>query len=114
MPDRIEEFHAHVYYELADRQRAATLRAAIEERWTVRMGRWWDRPIGPHPMPSYQVAFAPELFGEIVPWLALNRDGLDIFVHPNTGDDIPDHTSHVMFLGRSYELDLDALRRPLE
>ncbi|MHA1569603.1 MAG: DOPA 4,5-dioxygenase family protein, partial [Alphaproteobacteria bacterium] len=84
--------------------------ARIEDRFDTQMGRMHDKPIGPHPTGSYQIAFAPGLFGEIVPYLALNRDGLTIFVHPDTGDDIPDHTERAMWLGQSRELDLSALR----
>ena len=42
----------------------------------------------------YQVAFAPEEFGRLVPWLMLNRGGLDVLVHPQTGDAYADHTEH--------------------
>ncbi len=107
--DRIRGYHAHVYYDAGSKPAAAELRAAIEARFEVRMGRWHDRPVGPHPQWSYQVAFTPDLFAEIVPWLALNRGGLTVFVHPETGDDIPDHRDHAIWLGEKAELDLDAL-----
>ncbi len=108
----ITEYHAHVYYGAEGKPAAAVLRNAVERRFRVRMGRWHDRPVGPHPSWSYQIAFAPELFGELVPWLALNRGELTIFVHPSTGDDIADHTNHVMWLGASQTLDLSGLARP--
>ena len=107
--DAITGYHAHVYYEADTKAAAAELRTAIEANFAVRMGRWHDAPIGPHPTGSYQVAFAPALFGEIVPWLALNRAGLTVFIHPETGDDIPDHRDHALWLGRQQEIDLDAL-----
>ncbi len=107
--DRIRGYHAHVYYDAGSKPAAAELRAAIEARFEVRMGCWHDRPVGPHPQWSYQVAFTPDLFAEIVPWLALNRGGLTVFVHPETGDDIPDHRDHAIWLGEKAELDLDAL-----
>ena len=104
---QITSYHAHVYYDAATKPAAETLRADIESRFAVQMGRWHDRPVGPHPEWSYQVAFTPDLFAELIPWLALNRRGLDIFVHPNTGDDLADHTSHVMWLGNSATLNTD-------
>ncbi len=107
--DVIEDYHAHVYYDAASKAVAARLRAGIEARFEVTMGRWHDKPVGPHPRWSYQIAFEPALFAELVPWLALNRDGLDVLVHPNTGQDIPDHADRAMWLGRSYELDLSVL-----
>ncbi len=106
----ITGYHAHVYYDADSKETAAEVRAAVEAAFAVRMGRWHDKPIGPHPMGSYQIAFAPEQFAEVVPWLALNRRGLIVFVHPETGDDLADHTAHAIWMGDRQELALDALR----
>jgi DOPA 4,5-dioxygenase len=107
---RIAGYHAHVYYDAATRSLAAQLREAVEQRFDVSMGRWHDAPIGPHPCASYQIAFAPGLVGELVSWLALNRQGLTVFIHPETGNAIADHSAHVIWLGESRKLNLDALR----
>lgn len=106
----ITGYHAHVYYDAESKPAAEALRASIEARFDVRLGRWHDRPVGPHPHWSYQIAFAPALFAELVPWLALNRGDLTVFVHPETGDDIPDHRDHAIWLGEKAELNLDALK----
>ncbi len=106
----ITGYHAHVYYRAETKPEATRLRQALADRFDVRLGRWHDRPVGPHPCWSYQVAFEPALFGEIVPWFTLNRRGLVVFVHPQTGDDIADHTDYAIWLGEMPELDLDALR----
>ena len=103
-------YHAHVYYRAETRAEAARLRDALARRFEVELGRWHDRPVGPHPCWSYQVAFTPDLFGQIVPWFTLNRRGLVIFIHPITGDDIPDHTDHAIWLGEMPALNLAALR----
>jgi DOPA 4,5-dioxygenase len=109
--DQISGYHAHVYYDATSKGAASTLRDAIAERFEeVELGRWHDNPVGPHPVGSYQVAFRPELFAVLVPWLALNRGELDVFVHPDTGHALEDHTAHVIWLGKSYALNLDALR----
>ena len=107
--DVIEDYHAHVYYDAASKETAARLRSGVEDRFEVTMGRWHDRPVGPHPRWSYQIAFKPAIFGALVPWLALNREGLDVLVHPNTGQDLPDHAERAMWLGESHELDLSIL-----
>ena len=109
--DQITGFHAHVYYDPATRDAAARLRDELGSRFTVTLGRWHDRPVGPHPKSMYQVAFVPAQFGVLVPWLMLNRTGLDILVHAETGDDLADHTHHALWLGNKLALDLDALRR---
>lgn len=103
----IDGWHAHVYFDAASRDPARALYDRVAARFPdAEMGRFHERPVGPHPMWSYQIAFAPAMLADIVPWLTLNRGGLDVFVHPNTGDGLADHSAHVMFLGKSYSLDL--------
>lgn len=89
---------------------AVRVREGLGTNFDVRLGRWHDKPIGPHPIAMYQVAFSPELFGKVVPWLMLNREGLDILIHPTTGDDVADHTDHALWLGEKLELNIEFLR----
>lgn len=96
----IVSWHAHVYYgSAAARQVAGRLREDIARRFVVQLGRWRDEPVGPHSAAMYQVAFTPEVFADLVPWLALHRDGLSVLVHPNTLAPRADHTRHAMWLG---------------
>lgn len=106
----IAGYHAHVYYDAESKATAAAVRAQLEAAFDVRLGRWHDRPVGPHPCGSYQIAFGPDQFAELVPWLALNRRGLVVFLHPETGDDLADHTAHAIWMGDRQDLNLDALR----
>jgi len=106
----IVDFHAHVYYDCQSREVAARIREGLSTKFDVRLGRWHDNPIGPHPKSMYQVVFLPEQFGVIVSWLMLHRQGLDILVHPTTGDDVADHTNHVLWLGEKLELNIEFLR----
>jgi aromatic ring-cleaving dioxygenase len=108
---RIRGYHAHIYYDPADRASAERLRAAIGAQFAVELGRWHDEPVGPHPTAMYQVAFAAGEFARLVPWLTLNRGGLDVLVHPQTGDAYADHTAHAAWLGHPVPLRLDVLRR---
>ena len=109
-PSSITGYHAHVYFYADTRDEARAIREAVEARFEMRMGRWHEKPVGPHPCWSYQIAFAPEQFAEVVPWLALNRRGLIVFIHPETGDDLADHTKHAIWMGDRQELELEALR----
>ena len=102
----IEAFHAHVYFDAARLTQARRLCEDCRDRFGVEMGRVHERPVGPHPDWSCQLAFPPDLFGAVVPWLALNRDGLIVFVHPETGDDLKDHTEHALWMGEVRPLDL--------
>jgi aromatic ring-cleaving dioxygenase len=107
----ISGYHAHVYYDAGTRERAAQIRDALGANFDVLLGRWHDRPVGPHPQAMYQVVFGPAEFARIVPWLMLNRAGLDVLVHPETGDEVADHTAHALWLGNRLELNTDVLRR---
>lgn len=108
-PARIEGFHAHVYYDAETRSVAERLREAIGGGFTVQLGRWHDKPVGPHPVSMYQVAFAVAEFPRLVPWLMLNRESLSILVHPLTGNDYDDHAHHALWLGQPLPLRLDQL-----
>ena len=105
----ITGYHAHVYFDAASRDEAHKLCEAAGRRFALSVGRMHDKPVGPHPRGSCQLAFAAEQFGEIVPWLIANRNGLTVFAHASTGDDLKDHTDHMIWLGPSETLDLAAL-----
>jgi len=109
-PARITDYHMHVYYDPADRTRAALLREWVEARFPVRMGRWHDVPVGPHPMAMYQILFPVELFPVIVPFVMLNRMGLTVLLHPESGRPRDDHTLHATWMGAVLPLNTDVLR----
>lgn len=110
-PSLIESWHAHVYFDAARRDAAWALRELIGAELAGRMalGRFHEKPVGPHPMWTYQLAFAPADFSRVVGWLALNHGALDVFVHPNTGDELRDHRDRALWVGKSYALNLAAL-----
>lgn len=110
-PALIESWHAHVYFDASSRDAAWALREVIqvELAGVMEMGRFHERPVGPHPMWSYQLAFGPAHFAQVLAWLTLNHDGLDVFIHPNTGDELRDHRDGALWLGRSHVLNLAAL-----
>jgi DOPA 4,5-dioxygenase len=110
-PAIISCYHAHIYFDDASRDAAAHLREAIERAFKVEMGRWRETPVGPHPQSMYQVKFEPQEFATIVPWLMLNRAGLNILVHPETTDAYTDHAVNSLWLGEKLHLRLDVLRK---
>jgi DOPA 4,5-dioxygenase len=107
----ITGYHAHVYFDAASREQAQALCDAAGRSFQLIVGRMHDKPVGPHPRGSCQLAFEPELLGRVIPWLLENRNGLTVFAHANTGDDLKDHTEHVLWLGPSETLDLAALSK---
>jgi len=107
----ITGFHAHVYFDSASFPTAMSIREELGNRFNVQLGRSHEKPIGPHPKSMYQVAFPSTEFAQIVPWLMLHRQGLDILVHPLTGADVSDHTHFALWLGEKLELNIDSLRK---
>lgn len=107
----IHSWHAHVYYDPTTREAAARLREQIGARFEATLGRWHDVPVGPHPQAMYQIAFSTAVFQDLVSFLALNRSGLAVLVHPETGDEVVDHRDHAMWMGAVLPLDLSTLIR---
>ncbi len=108
----VTEYHAHIYYDPETTRRGAEhLRKRIAAEFPqAKLGRWHDELVGPHPQSMYQVAFPSGLLASFLPWLMLNRDGLTVLLHPETGDDYRDHTAHAAWLGGMLPLRLEAFR----
>jgi DOPA 4,5-dioxygenase len=102
----IQNFHAHIYYDPEEVEGAKSLASAAQARFPVAVGHFHLKPVGPHPRGSVQLTVPTEQFGDVAQWLALNRAGLTIFAHANTGDDLADHTEHVIWFGESEPLNL--------
>lgn len=107
----IRNFHAHVYYDVATRETASRVRDALAERFEVELGRWREEPVGPHPQSMYQVKFSPEEFNQVVPWLMLHHEGLNVLIHPSTDDAVSDHTDRALWLGKKLELNIEFLKQ---
>lgn len=106
MANPIRDFHAHLYYDPEQVELAKELAAKAQQRFGVPVGHFHLRPVGPHPRGSCQLTVPTDQFGEVAQWLALNRGPLTIFAHANTGNDLADHTEHVIWFGPSEALNL--------
>lgn len=103
---KIKGYHAHVYFDASSIEQARALCEAARDKFGAVMGRMHEKPVGPHPMWSCQLGFEPGAFAEVIPWLALNRGGLIVFTHPDTGDHLADHRDHAIWMGGMPPLDL--------
>lgn len=108
------EFDAHIYFSEDNRSVAQALHeAAIQEfaGQKVFVGQMIPEPIGPHPVPMFEINFPKELFTEVVLWLMKARGDLSVLVHELTGDDLYDHTQAAMWLGDAVALDYERFKK---
>lgn len=110
-PAIVDSWHAHVYFNADSRDAAWALRELALDAFgdSIQMGRFHERPVGPHPQWSYQLAFAPAALPRALTWLTLNHGALDVFLHPNTGESLRDHRDCAVWIGHSHTLNLAAL-----
>lgn len=100
-------YHAHVYFDATTAEQARALCDTIKETFDLPVGRFHEKLVGPHPRWSCQIIFGRRDFDTFIPWLEANRNGLTIFVHGQTGDDLKDHTDYAYWLGESLDLHLE-------
>jgi aromatic ring-cleaving dioxygenase len=110
-PFKIDGYHAHVYYDAETRPRAARLRENIAATLGVEVRELSDEPRGPHPVPQFRFSFTTAQFEKVVPWLMLNRQGLDVLVHPLTHNSYDDHSRYAVWLGTPVALRLNPTSR---
>ena len=48
----VHDFHAHIYYEAPEVERAKALATEVQRRFGVAIGHFHLRPVGPHPRGS--------------------------------------------------------------
>jgi aromatic ring-cleaving dioxygenase len=109
-------YHAHVYYNPKTKRQASRLRSEAVKKFKItdrsrnfKLSRWNDKPGGPHPRPHFFIWFKASQYGALVPWLSMNRKGLDILVHSvlENGDPVIEHTNYAVWLGKPFKLRLD-------
>ena len=100
-------YHAHIYWSTPEQRNiAVSLREPLDKH-ECGLGRVWDQPIGPHPLPMYQVNYCDTIKQPVEE--LLSSSGLTILLHEDTGDDLRDHTEGTRWLGETLQLDLDWL-----
>ncbi|TNY19883.1 DOPA-like domain-containing protein [Rhodotorula diobovata] len=118
-PEELDEsnnaFDVHVYYnEGAQTDHARRLHERIRREFPeLRVYRFWDKPVGPHPLPMFEVnTFTPAQFGALFGFLVAYRGDLSVLIHPNTHEsELLDHTVKATWMGERLELNLDPLRK---
>jgi aromatic ring-cleaving dioxygenase len=108
----IKSYHAHIYFDEDNYQKAALLRRWVADRFNVELGNWNREPRGPHVTPSFYFGFTNDLLPVIVPWLQLNSLGLTILLHPNTEDPRADHLHYALWVNRSQPVNAFGMKKP--
>lgn len=109
----LKGYHAHVYFDPANRPAAEQLRDTIVGRFECRAGAFADEPRGPHPVPQFNIIFEKPEFPKIVPWLILNHEELSVLIHPLSPSNYDDHSKYAMWLGTPVPLRLERLSKQL-
>lgn len=106
-----EDFHAHIYFTDATRASAMDLRQrlATAPEFCVELQPVRDRPMGPHPTPMFNAHIDDANLAPVIHWLMRNHGPHSVLIHPESGDELRDHTDHAMWLGTSLPLRLEAL-----
>jgi aromatic ring-cleaving dioxygenase len=117
MTEADPRYHAHIYFSDDERPAAFALREAFlarrdgaDEPRILFVGPMRDGPVGPHPIPQYEIHFLKSSRDAVI--AAIEASGLRALVHPLTDDDLADHTSLAHWIGEPLELDLSVLDPP--
>jgi DOPA 4,5-dioxygenase len=117
MTDACDPFHAHIYYDASERSAAEQLHSELQTRKgtgdlvdVIFVGEMTNRPVGPHPVPQYEVHFYEKALPTVLDRIKANR--LRALVHRLTDDDLADHTSQALWIGEPLTLDLSVLDPP--
>ena len=101
-------YHAHIYWQNENQRfEALNLRPLLSELGCS-LGTIWDKEIGPHPFPMYQVNYNSNNKESVEKLLSATK--LDILLHEDTGDDLRDHTEGARWIGQELKLDLEWLQ----
>ena len=99
-------YHAHVYFDEGSKLLAKDLCQEAGAKFGLKIGRFHEKLVGPHPCWSCQITFSTKDFESFIPWLDEKRGNLTVLVHALTGDDLQDHTKFAYWLGEPVELNL--------
>ncbi|MFN7029924.1 MAG: DOPA 4,5-dioxygenase family protein [Sphingopyxis sp.] len=104
-------YHAHIYYDPAERPAAVALRDAFEQNPAILfVGAMTDGAVGPHPIAQYEVHFLAR--SQVAVVAAIKATCLRALVHPLTDDDLADHTTLAQWIGDPVVLDVTVLDPP--
>jgi aromatic ring-cleaving dioxygenase len=104
-------YHAHVYFDLSQESLATRLHHAIttDRDDILRIYPLVTRKVGPHDKPMFEVHFNDNRQG-FINWLDQHREGLSVLIHPNTSNELQDHTDSAVWLGEELPIHVDTFK----
>ena len=104
------KYHAHIYWKNdCERGSAISLRPSFQSLGCG-IGAVHDKPIGPHPLPMYQIMYDSSNQSEVE--ALLKSQPMSILLHEDVGiDHVRDHTEGARWINDPLELDLKFLEQ---
>ncbi len=106
MTNDLNPWHAHVYYDTATWDVALRLHQQLQEMLArgsfaglVLVGHMYDRGVGPHPKPQFEIQFHESAVPRMTELLAATK--LTSLIHPLTDDDLADRHDAGAVAGRA-------------
>ncbi len=101
-------YHAHIYYHPDQRSFAERLQLSIKVTLgdcLQKVSGLIDSSHGPHPIPTFEIHFDSAHRGRVMEFLKAHHGELSVLIHQDTGDDVPDHSENIEWLGEPVVLD---------
>lgn len=114
--DPVKYWDFHVYYDDTNKAESTRLRQQLLDTFpeyavdgSILVKKLPnDNAIGPHYFPFWEVDVArADVFAKVLSWFSLHHGLLSVLVHPQTGNDLKDHTIHDLWLGKKLALKLE-------
>ena len=106
-------FHAHIYFTKQSIHLAAKVRQNIAHAipQLSYVGELIPMPIGPHPMPMFEIHLPTNARDSAIVTIDSLREGLSVLIHPVQHDEVAAHTVNAEWLGEALTLNIDFLKK---
>jgi aromatic ring-cleaving dioxygenase len=101
-------YHAHIYYHPDQRNFAERFRLSIKMALgdcLQKVSDLIDSAHGPHPIPTFEIHFDEKYLTMVRNFLQTHHADLSVLIHQDTGNDVPDHSENIEWLGEPVALD---------
>ena len=107
-----EDFHAHVYFDEHTRDTIESVQSGLRANFQtrIRVSTLRERPVGPHPLPMFEVIIPEGEYDAVRQWLMENRQNHVVLMHPVMENDLIAHQEFADWLGEELDLDYSVLR----